>query len=144
MTVMDAADLTAAQTLKRLIDRDDEVVRRELSKKMRSARRELGQSQAWVAQKLGLTDESYGAYERGEHNINFVQLWRLSKIFGVRMDYWMGDLEATTWNDRLWGTYSEYIDKLSKEYREQAKTYAASLLRLAEDKGDLPEGVWSR
>ena len=63
-------------------------------------------SQEKVAQNIGVSQRSYAYYENGQHIADYVTLIKLSKYFGVTIDYLIGAIDApygnkTTYNIEL-------------------------------------------
>jgi transcriptional regulator with XRE-family HTH domain len=64
--------------------------RTEFGARLVTARQELGLSQAQVAEKLGITQQSYGGWERRETALKPEHLLQLTAILNVTVDYLLG------------------------------------------------------
>ena len=64
--------------------------RTEFGARLVTARQELGLSQAQVAGKLGITQQSYGGWERRETALKPEHLIQLAAILNVTVDYLLG------------------------------------------------------
>jgi transcriptional regulator with XRE-family HTH domain len=64
--------------------------RTEFGERLVTARQELGLSQAQVAERLGITQQSYGGWERRETALKPEHLIRLAEILNVTVDYLLG------------------------------------------------------
>ena len=64
--------------------------RTEFGERLVTARQEAGLSQAQVADKLGITQQSYGGWERRETALKPEHLVQLSVILNVTVDYLLG------------------------------------------------------
>jgi transcriptional regulator with XRE-family HTH domain len=64
--------------------------RTEFGERLVTARQELGLSQAQVAEKLGITQQSYGGWERRETALKPEHLVQLAAILNVTVDYLLG------------------------------------------------------
>lgn len=61
--------------------------------KLKDLRKETGYSQKQVADMLGITQQAYANYEREARQADYTTLGKLSKIFGVSIDYILGNAE---------------------------------------------------
>ena len=61
--------------------------------KLKDLRKEHGYSQSRVAAMLGITQQAYANYEREARQADYNTLVKLSKIFGVSIDYILGNTE---------------------------------------------------
>jgi transcriptional regulator with XRE-family HTH domain len=64
--------------------------RTEFGERLVTARQELGLSQAQVAERLGITQQSYGGWERRETALKPEHLVQLAVILNVTVDYLLG------------------------------------------------------
>ena len=60
----------------------------------KKARKENGRTQVEVAEKIGLSQSSYSYWERGTTKIDNISLTRLSELFGVSVDYLLGNVDT--------------------------------------------------
>lgn len=96
-------------------------------------------SQEDIAKILGVTRQAYSRYERGERELNYTSLKKLSKFFDVSIDYLLGNsiyfypdkINKTPLNDelsseerRLLNQYRSLPDKIKKTIREQIEVYS--------------------
>jgi len=72
------------------IGRPAKTQRTEFGERLVAARQEAGLSQAQVAEKLGITQQSYGGWERRETALKPEHLVRLAEILNVTVDYLLG------------------------------------------------------
>lgn len=61
-----------------------------LAKNLKELRNIYGYSQIEIAEKLGITYQSYQAYERGTGAPNFKNFIKLADIYDVSLDYLIG------------------------------------------------------
>jgi transcriptional regulator with XRE-family HTH domain len=66
----------------------------EFGERLAAARQQLGLSQAQVAEKLGVTQQSYAGWERRETALKPEHLIRLAEILNVTVDYLLGKENA--------------------------------------------------
>lgn len=64
--------------------------RTEFGQRLVAARQQVGLSQAQVAEKLGITQQSYGGWERRETALKPEYLLQLAAILNVSVDYLLG------------------------------------------------------
>lgn len=57
------------------------------AKKVKALREELGLTQKEVAERAGLTESAYRAYELGDRKPKLGALEKLAKVFGVKTEY---------------------------------------------------------
>lgn len=103
----------------------------EISRRVREARKSAGLSQEEVGEHLGLTRGGYGHYERGRQPFTVEQLFRLSRILGEPVEYFLGlDTELTSDEKKLLDYYRR-IDppELREVALESVRLLADSLLR---------------
>ena len=96
-------------------------------------------SQEDIAKILGVTRQAYSRYERGERELNYTSLKKLSKFFDVSIDYLLGNsiyfypdkINKTSLNDglsseerRLINQYRTLPDKIKKTIRDQIEIYS--------------------
>ncbi len=96
-------------------------------------------SQEDIAKILGVTRQAYSRYERGERELNYTSLKKLSKFFDVSIDYLLGNsiyfypdtINKTSLNDelsseerRLLNQYRLLPEKIKKTIREQIEIYS--------------------
>lgn len=79
---------------------------------IQEARKRLGMTQRDVADKLGKPSRTYGAWERGERELNLEDAWNIALLFGVSLDYLAGLI-----------TYEEELERNRK--MEIAKLFEA-------------------
>jgi|SRR5208283_2888210 transcriptional regulator with XRE-family HTH domain len=72
------------------IGRPAKTQRTEFGERLVAARQEAGLSQAQVAEKLGITQQSYGGWERRETALKPEHLVRLAEILNITVDYLLG------------------------------------------------------
>lgn len=58
--------------------------------RIRSLRKEKGETQVQVAAAIGVAEEHYQRYERGASLPNMENAWKLADHFGVSIDYLVG------------------------------------------------------
>lgn len=58
--------------------------------RLKDLRKQLKMTQAQLGKELSVTSQAYSNYENGKRELNFDQIYKLSKIFGVTPDYLMG------------------------------------------------------
>ena len=61
--------------------------------KLKDLRKKQGYSQTQIAAMLGITQQAYANYERGARQADYGTLSKLSKHFGVSIDYILGNTE---------------------------------------------------
>lgn len=61
---------------------------------LKKARKAKGLTQVEVAEKIGLSQSSYSYWERGTTKIDNISLTRLSELFGVSVDYLLGNVDT--------------------------------------------------
>ena len=79
---------------------DLEIYKR-FGKKISSMRMELGLSQTEVANRLNLTKNTYGNYERGDRRIPLPDLIELSKFFGFKIDDFIREEKELRWTNQI-------------------------------------------
>ena len=101
--------------------------------RLRELRNENDWTQQDLANKLDVSKSSYGYYEKGDRNLNASILLKLSKIFGVSIDYLLGISDYPE-------TSEHYLEKLSglninKELLKDEETVAIlnKIFYLSED-----------
>ena len=57
---------------------------------IQEARKRLGLTQQEVAEILGKPSRTYGAWERGERELNLEDAWEIARIFKCSLDYLSG------------------------------------------------------
>ncbi len=82
---------------------------------LKEIRTKRGMSQSAVAEKLGCSANVYARYERGERQPSIEVLISLSKIFGVSVDFIIGNHEIEV------SSLSNYEIELLKESRTADK-----------------------
>jgi len=70
--------------------RPAKTTRTEFGERLVTARQELGLSQAHVAEKLGITQQSYAGWERRETALKPEHLIQLAAVLNVTVDYLLG------------------------------------------------------
>ena len=65
-------------------------IRGTLKDRLRSLRAERGETQAQIAQDLGISFQHYQKFERGENLPSLEKFMDLAKHFGVSLDYLAG------------------------------------------------------
>ncbi len=63
---------------------------KKLSENLKTLRKDYGYTQKEIADKLGITYQSYQAYERGIAVPNLKNFIRLAEIYDVSMDFLIG------------------------------------------------------
>ncbi len=61
-----------------------------LRERIRTLRKEKGETQVQVATAIGILEAHYQRYERGENLPNLANAWKLADHFGVSIDYLVG------------------------------------------------------
>ena len=61
--------------------------------RLRELRKQSGETQVQVAQAVGLVEQQYQKYERGENLPSIENIWKLADHFGVTIDYLVGRSE---------------------------------------------------
>jgi len=79
-----------------------------------AARQELGLSQAQVAEKLSVTQQSYGGWERRETALKPEHLVQLAEILGVTVDYLLGKENARKHSGGPVGKARQIFERVSK------------------------------
>lgn len=70
-----------------------------LGDRIREERKKLNLSQTKLSEKIGVSDTYLGAIERGEKSLTLDTLEKISKVFGVSIDYLLSDsIESTDQN----------------------------------------------
>lgn len=64
-----------------------------VGRRVRLRRRELGASQAWLADRLGLTFQQIQKYERGANRISASKLYAIAKLLEVPITYFFEGLD---------------------------------------------------
>ena len=64
-----------------------------IQERLRELRKEKKETQAQVAQAVGLVEQHYQKFERGVNLPNLENAWRLADHFGVSIDYLVGRSE---------------------------------------------------
>jgi transcriptional regulator with XRE-family HTH domain len=64
-----------------------------VGRRVRLRRRELGVSQAWLADRLGLTFQQIQKYERGANRISASKLYAIAKLLEVPITYFFEGLD---------------------------------------------------
>lgn len=93
------------------------------------ARSKAGLSQAQVADKLGITQQSFAGWERRETALKPDQLARLAEILGVTVEHLLGAAEPRARGAGPVGKLRQVFERASKLPREQQK----HVLRVVED-----------
>jgi len=93
------------------------------------ARSKAGLSQAQVADKLGITQQSFAGWERRETALKPDQLARLAEILGVTVEHLLGAAEQRARGTGPVGKLRQVFERASKLPREQQK----HVLRVVED-----------
>lgn len=86
-------------------------------KKLKARRLELGLTQVDVANQLGITKQSYAAWENGKTKPNQKNLQKLSQILNVVMDYFLSEHEIV-----------EIYLQLDEDNRQKTLAYSKTLL----------------
>lgn len=84
-------------------------------------------SQEKVAQNIGVSQRSYAYYENGQHIADYETLIKLSKYFGVTIDYLLGASDAP------YGEKATYNIELAPEEEDERKML--DLYKKAKQKG---------
>ena len=58
--------------------------------RLRELRKEKGETQAHVAEAIGIAERHYQRFERGANMPNMENAWKLADHFGVSIDYLVG------------------------------------------------------
>lgn len=69
---------------------------KKLSENLKTLRKDYGYTQKEIADKLGITYQSYQAYERGIAVPNLKNFIRLAEIYDVSMDFLIGKKDIWT------------------------------------------------
>ena len=64
-----------------------------VGRRVRLRRRELGVSQAWLADRLGLTFQQVQKYERGSNRISASKLYQIASVLEVPITYFFEGLD---------------------------------------------------
>ena len=96
-----------------------------------SLREEKGISQEQVAQLLNVTRQAYSRYERGERELGYSALQKLSQFFDVSVDYLLGFSELF-YPDRL-NTVASTIAPISSDYTETERQLIKEFRKLPAD-----------
>jgi transcriptional regulator with XRE-family HTH domain len=100
-----------------------ERVDRHMGARIRHRRRELGISQARLAEALGVSFQQVQKYEIGANRVSASTLWRISQILDVSPGYWFDGLPA---NDAEVVRYDQAAQLLlTDDGQELARAYAA-------------------
>lgn len=67
-----------------------------LGKRLRELREDLNTNQAQVANELGITQASYGLYEREKRSPDYYTLKRLANYYSTNMAYLLGETDVKT------------------------------------------------
>lgn len=69
---------------------DDEPIRRQTGRRLKEARLSLRMTQAEAAAQLGMTQQQYCRFEKGEYEMNYEQLAAVCRFFDLSADYLLG------------------------------------------------------
>ncbi len=100
--------------------------------RLRELRKARNLTQKQVGDVLGITDQSYSRYETGEREPSLESLLKLSDLFGVTVDYLLGQkaVESSALTD-----YEIQLVELTRRVDDRARDDILALLR-----HHLPEG----
>ena len=91
---------------------DMEIYKR-FGKKLSEMRMGLGLSQTEVANRLNLTKNGYGNYERGERRIPLPDLMALSKFYGFSIDEFVNGEKEVQWRTQAMRTWDKTFDGIT-------------------------------
>ena len=91
---------------------DMEIYKR-FGKKLSEMRMGLGLSQTEVANRLNLTKNGYGNYERGERRIPLLDLMALSKFYGFSIDEFVNGEKEVQWRTQAMRTWDKTFDGIT-------------------------------
>jgi len=98
-------------------------------------RKELNMSQAELAEKLGVSQQTISKYERGTREPDNETLAKLAEIFDCSIDYLLGKTDIRN-------PYKDFIEKAKEQYGPRGKKQAEELLQNIQslfDGGELPD-----
>ena len=102
---------------------------------MANLRKELNMSQAELAEKLGVSQQTISKYERGTREPDNETLAKLAEIFDCSIDYLLGKTDIRN-------PYKDFIEKAKEQYGPRGKKQAEELLQNIQslfDGGELPD-----
>ena len=102
---------------------------------MANLRKELNMSQAELAEKLGVSQQTISKYERGTREPDNETLAKLAEIFDCSIDYLLGKTDIRN-------PYKDFIEKAKEQYGPRGKKQAEELLQTIQslfDGGELPD-----
>lgn len=102
---------------------------------MANLRKELNMSQAELAEKLGVSQQTISKYERGTREPDNETLAKLAEIFDCSIDYLLGKTDIRN-------PYKDFIKKAKEQYGPRGKKQAEELLQNIQslfDGGELPD-----
>lgn len=97
---------------------------------LKKRREKLGYSQQDIADRLGITKNSYGLYERGGRKVPLSMIIELSAILSFDVDEFFRSQRGTTRTEELKFTWDDEFDgvKWTDEESENIRAYARFLL----------------
>ena len=101
---------------------------------MANLRKELNMSQAELAEKLGVSQQTISKYERGTREPDNETLAKLAEIFDCSIDYLLGKTDIRN-------PYKDFIEKLKNNmapWQKQAEELLQNIQSLF-DGGELPD-----
>ncbi len=104
-------------------------------KNLANLRKELNMSQAELAEKLGVSQQTISKYERGTREPDNETLAKLAEIFDCSIDYLLGKTDIRN-------PYKDFIEKAKEQYGPRGKKQAEELLQNIQslfDGGELPD-----
>lgn len=106
-----------------------ERIDRHMGARIRHRRREVGISQAKLAETLGLSFQQVQKYEIGANRVSASTLWRISQMLGVAPSYWFDGLPADDGEAVRYDQAAELL--LTDDGQDLARAYAGIPTRSA-------------
>jgi transcriptional regulator with XRE-family HTH domain len=103
--------------------------RTEFGERLVTARQQMGLSQAQVAERLGITQQSYGGWERRETALKPEHLVKVAAILNVTVDYLLGKEDSRKRSGGPVGKARRVFEEVSKLPRNQQQ----HIIRVVED-----------